>query len=215
MKRRLNPSTNFGSMSVTSPIFFANGDTHMPEVDFYMNEQDERGLIESILSLSTWLVPLIRYHEAQYLVIRDIAAYEAARQQVGQFLVLHDDWITSPLQMCEFTWQHDGKQYYFVRQRKGGPTLDLSLCTRYAKGDSQFLSSGELSYYPWYWNTQAEERQKPPDALKRAYTAIVKSIKENAQEMVSRGKQRYVISPGAARELFNGDIQLGGVPSDA
>ncbi len=135
----------------------------MPETEFYMNEEDERKIIDFLLSSQSWMVPLLRYKSPVYSVIRDIASYLEARHKKRHFFVLHDDWFTSPLEMHEFTWDVDGKKYHHLTPREGGPTIDILFSNRIERQGVSLLTSGSIAYYSWYWDTKAEERRNPPD----------------------------------------------------
>lgn len=184
----------------------------MPEIEFYMNEQDEQRVTDFLLSSETWIVPDLRYKTAEYSVIRDLDTYLAVRRETMQFFVLHDDWITSPLEMHQYTWQHDGNKYYSVMPRNGGPTIDFEVCNRYEKRGRLYFASGSVSYYTWHWDTRLHERRKPPSSLKDTFKQIRALVMDGAQKIVTeKAKREYLVCSGAADEINSGRIKLGGV----
>src|SRR5581483_9472413 len=101
----------------------------MPETTIIFDRDDEERLISAVLREGGRLIAN-RHPSQNYAEITEWDAYAGARSGERLFFLLNDAYARWPLSLtrCE------GGYYagtYSVKQRWGGPTIDLLLCVEY------------------------------------------------------------------------------------
>lgn len=179
----------------------------MPEVSIFFDGEDEQRLVTFILSLGARLVPDSRYERDSYEYITDWSAYEAVRKE-RMFFILFNCYDECPLQMHLI----DGGYYagrYAIRQRTGGPTIDLLTCVQYIKDGKHWVSGGGYSYFKTYKNTITGEYEQTPETLVKRYKEILKELKRGATTIQGNSGRKYVIGPHTYQQLKDGKLHLG------
>ena len=128
----------------------------MPEVSIFFDREDERRLVTRILSLGARFVPDLNYDAPQYSDIRDLASYTIARRDARHFFVLFDCYDECPFEMCVISGGYYGGKFA-IRQRVGGPAIDIAGCVQYVKEGVAWISGGSYGYFTTYRNTVTGE----------------------------------------------------------
>jgi hypothetical protein len=178
----------------------------MPELSIIFCQRDEEELIRFILSQGAWLVPETDYNEPYYKPICDINAYLGYRNNGERmFFVISDLYKICPLEMRN-TKNPLGKEIFYIIPRNGGPTIDFFNTGAYIENGNMFIATGPIGFYTTYWNTTLQKNEKPPEAMKEFYKAIVSHIKKNSVKE-KHGNRIYWIGKNA-KQLLNAGAKL-------
>lgn len=178
----------------------------MPEISLFFDREDERSLVEFLLARGAWLVGDMQ-SSPQCVEIRDLDAYIAARANQRLFFVMFDAYSECPFDLYLIPGgYYEGK--YSIRQRVGGPTIDLLTSVQYHKDGDEWVSGGGVSYYPTYENTVTGEMEKPPEALVKQYKQILSHLKKNCKLIKGQSGRKYLIGPHTYQRLKEGTLRL-------
>lgn len=98
--------------------------------------------------------------------------------------LMHDDYVECPLFQDVVFNKAMGQDVYVVRQRYGGPTIDLTYFP--------YVNSGTVSYYPYYYYDAVEYfRVRPPETLIQRYKDIAKYIRKTTTPIKYYNRKIY------------------------
>jgi hypothetical protein len=178
----------------------------MPELDFYLVEEEELELVQFILDNNAWFVPDLKYDAPEYFRITSLVEFKKVRKAKRHFFVLSSAYLKSPLKLRRVEKGRAG--FYRIEHRVGGPTIDFLGSGTLDRGPTRLIVAGSVSHYPSYYDSLANILVHPPEGLKALYTAIVKRIKRTCFPV--RGKSRkYWVGPRAALASASGAIRVG------
>ena len=172
----------------------------MPQLDFYLEEQDKIALMTFIFSEGGYIIPLINYTQPSFTTIRSIEDYLPFVNQSLSFFIGHDSYFIYPL-----TWgslEKQGTEYFYLRQRIGGPTLDFYSPGFINKTGVHFIGQGNISYYPSFQNSEEGTNLQPPEELRLLYKKLCIRIKKSVA--IKLDKRTYWVGENAIVSLRNG-----------
>jgi hypothetical protein len=178
----------------------------MPEMEFYASPEDEIRIVEFILGMGLRLVPHICWPTDRYDELTTMAEYENARELTRQFSAVGE----YPEVRLETYWLDARRgRGYFIRQRNGGPTMDFLSPLINPAANAGVLVAGSISYYPTYWNAEADEMLTPPDSLKRKYRLVCAEIRRHGRAVrVGKLGRRYWLCADALDQLASNQAML-------
>lgn len=98
--------------------------------------------------------------------------------------LMHDDYVECPLFQDVVFNKAMGQDVYVVRERYGGPTIDLTYFP--------YVNSGTVSYYPYYYYDAVEYfRVRPPETLLQLYKAITMYIRKTTVPITYCNRKVY------------------------
>lgn len=98
--------------------------------------------------------------------------------------LMHDDYVECPLFQDVVFNKAMGQDVYVVRQRYGGPTIDLTYFP--------YVNSGTVSYYPYYYFDDIDCAQvKAPETLIQRYKDIAKYIRKTTTPIKYYNRKIY------------------------
>lgn len=179
----------------------------MPQIDFFLSQEDERWLVDSCLRQGLQLIPSLTYSSRDYEVLDSTGEVLRARDKARLFF-LSLPGVSQQLEMREHDSGPKAGQF-FIMQRNGGPVIDLFFPT-YSRTDvGDQIAAGFLGYHKTYWDLRAHENRATPEALIAAYKDLSRRIRAAARRIV--GKERtYFLFPSVDARLEKG-LRLVGV----
>jgi len=182
----------------------------MPETDFLLASEDQRDLFRFLLERGATFVPSLRYTGESYLTLSTLDAIERVVESgelVGPFLVLPSGAASYPLQMDPIElkaieWQ--GQTRFFIRDRYGGPYLDLGPSSTRLRSEGALLCSGFVSYYRDYM-TVDQGKVPVSQSVKDLYRSAVSFLQRSCFGYVTpRTRRTYWIGNGAKTIIKSG-----------
>lgn len=181
----------------------------MAEAEFFLTERNESVLIERMLADGVELIPDLLYEHQQFLRIDSVTGFREARRQTRKFFALYPQLVESPLEL-QFVEHREQGARYFIKQRHGGPAIDIGCAARVERGDQLFCSASTLGLYPSYWSTRDKRQHKPPAELVKKYRVWVDFLKRDAVRIAFPGARRsYWVSPDFAAAYSRDLVRLG------
>ena len=114
--------------------------------------------------------------------------------------VLHQEYQECPLFQDSVFNKHAGQQFYSIRQRFGGPSIELTYYT--------LVGQGNLSHYPYYYYESEEYSQiRPPEVMIQFYKDFCKYIRQTTKVIKYYNRKVYC---GAEyiRQVIDGTINV-------
>jgi len=101
-------------------------------------------------------------------------------------------WGDYPLIASEVK-SNDGRHFFSIRQRYGGPAFTWNLSRQVQRQDQQSHTFGMFGDYPWYYvRPDCRDTFDRPTAMSEAYKSILKYVKNNGR----RARWRRSNNPG-------------------
>lgn len=175
----------------------------MPQTDIFMTDHDLYQLVQFLLDQNCRIVPDLNYKEPFPLLIDSMREFENTRtiQEEKLFFVLSDTWQMTPLEFGQY--EKEGHTIYYIKQKNGGPTLDIFAPLPIVHKDKVVLPHGYIAYHGQFWNPAAEANEVAPNSLKSAYLNAKKILQTNAMTLKAH-KRTYVIASNARKKLEEG-----------
>ncbi len=181
----------------------------MAEIEFFADLVEVKDVVENLLEEGFQFVPDAHYETDTPVTLAEISGIREAAATTPHFFLIRKDLLESPISMRKVT--AEGKQFYYVDPRTGGPTLQF-LWGRGAAIDSSArdsLSASWISHYPWYTDSVSKERRPMPKSLIQVYSACAKNIRAKGRR-IKPGKREYWLFPHA-ESLVRGGTKLVGL----
>lgn len=175
----------------------------MPQIDFYFSEDDFAKLTETIFARGMVAVPNCNYLTSNYTNLTSLKEFEGATKSCRQFFLTHQAFSFCPLEV-RGTVGNDGKEFYYIMPRNGGPTIDLF----WAGADTLHIKVGFLSHYPTYWNPAEETNLRAPKPLIQEYGKLAAFIRKHS-EKISGPKRSVYLGPHAKQLRDRGAVLVG------
>ena len=114
--------------------------------------------------------------------------------------ILHQEYQECPLFQDMGFNKYAGQQLYSIRQRYGGPSIDLSYYT--------LVGRGTLSHYPYYYY-ESEEHSKirPPEVMIQFYKDFYKYIRKTTK-VIRYHNRRVYCGLEYIRQVIDGTIKV-------
>ncbi|MBA2117917.1 hypothetical protein [Bremerella alba] len=175
----------------------------MPQTDIFVTDHDLYQLVQFLLDQNCRIVPDLNYKEPSPLLIDSMREFENTRtiQEEKLFFVLNKSWQKSPLDFGQY--EKEGHTIYYIKQKNGGPTLDIYAPLPIVHKDNVVLPHGFIAYHGQFWNPVVEANETAPDPLKSAYLNARKFLRRNAMTRKAN-KRTYVIAANARKKLEEG-----------
>ena len=175
----------------------------MAEFPFILGAQDLSSVFNDLLNDGASVVPYLAYKSPLHQQVKTPA--EAVRMVrdglvYGPFLISWPDHKPHPYEFCEVK-RPEGVRY-FLKQKHGGPYMDLLAGKGEQKGE-HFLTSGFVAYYTCYWINAVGRETPVSDRLKIKYKSVVAGIRGRSTQ-VRRDGRIYWIGDEATRLLRSG-----------
>ncbi len=148
----------------------------------------------------------------KYLTFEEVQCKVEEDEHYSRFFVLSPKWEKYPLCFSEIN-TNDGKHFFTVDQRYGGPAFDFILARSVSEKDLKWMVSGSFADYHYYIrdksyiNDQSRyETFDRPEEMKTAYKEVQKYIKRNGVRSICEEDERsgpWILN-GALAEFENG-----------
>jgi hypothetical protein len=168
----------------------------MPQTDFYFSRADLKLIIEFVCDEGGRIVVDRHYFSPDYPEYRSWADVEAFVPDQGNFgvFLISREWERSRLEIHNFI--RDGRTIYYISEKNGGPTINVSISQPVTKNGQRTLGQGSIHYCPRFWNPLSEEMEVPSEELKSFYKRIVTLLKKGATK-VRWGPRTYYVTENA------------------
>jgi len=178
----------------------------LPEIDFFLIDEEQRWLTRQVLELGSELVPDLRYRSEELTIISTEKDFLDAHKQTRLFFLLNPRLTRSPLQLRRI--EKGPESFFYVAPRVGGPTVQFFLGSALGENTNRYLSSSFLSLYPWYENTLSGIREKPSCEFVAYYYAIA-ALAKGISKKIKPGVRPYWLSSGAEEFVRKGGGLVG------
>ena len=178
----------------------------MPEISLYLDTSDDDLVLGWLFDASTELVPDLNYATQEYTVCKTMAEVMQFRPQARYFFALRDDFTALPLEVRHNS--SSGRSFYYIMQRDGGPTLDVSLGGEFLKEGPELIGPGSLSHYPTYWHYVDNCNKPAPKPLVTLYRQLTYRIRKTFTRYKT-SIRTYWIGPGAVARVRRGTRLVG------
>ena len=188
----------------------------MAEIEFFMNEDDSHEFIEFLIySFSAEFIPEKSDSPPpfpRYLQQEEVHQRIKTDEHYSRFFVLSQRWEKHPLCFSEVNAK-DGRHFYAVSERYGGPAFDFILSRTRSEGNLKWIISGSFADYPYYIRDKSfisdhslYETFDRPAEMKTAYQEVQKFIRRNGVRSMCKEDSRagaWILS-GALADFENG-----------
>lgn len=173
----------------------------MAEINFYINNRERKLLFEFFKEQDIYLVPDKKYPNENYEFVSESNEFiDTIENETVGFFAISKQYSLYGLyvERNEF-FTHE--ESYFVKQRYGGPYIDIALYRGYADNADIMYKRTNLSYYPKYIKLQEEwEEFKVSDEFLICFKKTVNFLKSMCQK-VKVNEKNYWISKDVCNEL--------------
>jgi hypothetical protein len=180
----------------------------MPQIDFFVEPNDENVLVRLFFQLGFTIVPDICYDEPTLIYVTNLATYEKFRSLAHSFFLWTEECAASPLIMFQVVGTGWNAGKFSIHKRQGGPTLHFVCHPSTMRDGVHIVPAGLVSYYGTYKNTTTSEFEKVPAILRSKYRAIAERIRLGSRkvtfECVEGGIRTYWIMPEALQAVKAG-----------
>lgn len=178
----------------------------MAELDILLTPTEERSLVEFVLGKGAFLVPDIDYSSTEYVTVRSVDDYLRHRANTRLFFIIHEDYLTTPLEMRQAF--KGGNLIYYVMQRNGGPSIEFLSTVECIENSTTKVNPGFVAHHPTFWNPNTRQNEKPSAALIRLFGEIRSFLRSRAKAE-KLGKRSYLVGGEMMAALKNGTKTLG------
>jgi hypothetical protein len=188
----------------------------MAETHFFMTRDDSLGLISFLIDLaSAEFVPEWSLDPSpfpRYTTLTEIEAHMNRDSYYSRFFVLSHEWERFPLVINEIH-ANDGRHFFSVSQRYGGPAFDLIISRTYTKDNMRWMVSGSFSDYAYYIQDAAFLKDHSlyrtfdrPERMTSVHKEVQKYMRRNGCRSICRetGRTGPWIVAGALKEYESG-----------
>ena len=171
----------------------------MPEIKFYITDEERKELFDFISSNNGQLIPNLYYDKSEYLTIKngeELIKY--INELAGLFFILSPDFQIEPLLINQIDQKYERiKGKYYIPQRTGGPCISLLFSTGFANDAPIKHKSMVIFHYARYlhhdWKTNYGEFPASEE-LKSYYKMIVKFLKSKCRQVKAKNGKKYWVS---------------------
>jgi hypothetical protein len=178
----------------------------MPQMSVFMSDSDIERAVSELLASGCTLVPDSPSEEPKEVSIDSVNMFRLWRsdKNASLFFAVCPEWRSAPFEWGKF--ERNGRSFFFIRQKVGGPTLDLfAPPTHTAPDGKKVIPHGFIGYHSTYWNPLTNQSEKPPLLLRDTYKQVTKSLCVGADRKT--GMQRtYFVAKGAKQLIQSGWI---------
>jgi hypothetical protein len=188
----------------------------MAETHFFMTRDDSLGLISFLIDVaSAEFVPEKSPDPPPFPRYSTVAEIEARMDRDlydSRFFVVSREWERFPLVINEIQAK-DGRNFFSVAQRYGGPAFDLVISRTRSKENVQWMLSGWFSDYAYYIQDAAFHKDHSlyrtfdrPERMTSVHKEVQKYIRRNSSRSVCQenGHIGPWIALGALKEYESG-----------
>ena len=171
----------------------------MAEVSFFMTHADTRAFVEFLIEEFEARFALDNCPAPDPPIFRtadEVAALVEGSEFSPRFFVQSPLWDRHPLITTE-VHTNDGRHFFSICQRYGGPAFDFILSRCDTEGDSSCIIPGWFSDYPWYivdrsWldDKSRYETFDRPEEMTDAYRAVQKYLRRNGKRSMDQDSGR-------------------------
>lgn len=176
----------------------------MAETDVFMSESDVDRVVSYLLRCGCILVPSAISNQPVAQNITSLRTFREfrANNRCSLFFAVSPAWTVVPFEWIKL--EKNGAIQYAIRQKTGGPTLDILAPNINEDSNSiAMIPCGSISFHTTFWNFRTSKTERPSMHLKAMYVKIVNLLKEESMRIRST-KRNYVIAEGAILMLKNG-----------
>jgi hypothetical protein len=171
----------------------------MPEIDFILSPNEQRRLVKVLLDEDLVFVPSLRYTSARYAELRraeEICDVANSLEMEGPFFLISPDFSEHRLEMVPLEWQ--GERRFFLRQRHGGPYMDLLPSRMRHHVTPPILTSGFCATYRTYWVGMPPAEVAAPPGVSNLMKFVAAWLRKSCRSLTARKtKRRYWVGPEA------------------
>jgi hypothetical protein len=178
----------------------------MAELGILLTPTEERSIVEFVLSKGAFLVPDIDYSSGEHATVRSLSDYLRYRAATRLFFIVHQDYLTAPLEMRQTV--KGGNLVYYVTQRNGGPSIDFLSTVEFTENSIAKVNPGFIAHHCTFWNPITGQNEKPPTSMIRLFGEIRSVIRSMAMS-AKLGKRSYLIGEEMSAALKSGTKTLG------
>lgn len=178
----------------------------MAQTDFFFGAEDEAALVALCFERNATLYPCLRLENSELPRITSRHQYTEfiGSHKARHFLAVFSNCEESPLVTDQIT-EGPNRGKWFIRQRKGGPALELFFSVRKQAATGMWqISSGFVGYYPTYWSTLQHAEIATPPGLTKIYREITKEMRKHALLLTSPQSRKFYVCR-ALLERHTGD----------
>jgi hypothetical protein len=165
----------------------------MAETGAYLCDQDLLDIGESVFAHGAALVPDERYAQPTYVRItstetltRKLKSEDSPRL----WFVVSPAWERSPLEM-DFVVKEE-RQIYYVRQKNGGPSIDIYYPRPFGTPNGLRLRPGYIAYHREFWNPVNQRMEAPPPELVEEYKRLRTFVARGGRRIREAGRSFIV-----------------------
>jgi hypothetical protein len=182
----------------------------MPQTDFFLDVADEERIVNFIFGLGGWIVPGFNDDDTPARIC-DWETY--TRCKYGKLcFILFDAYSECPLELFRVQDGHY-KGKYAVRQRVGGPTIDLFSPGPYERDGTRWLPDGMIGYHNTYMNTVTQEMESVPTSLIDMYRTIVNEIKRDGYLVKGQSRKYWLANQAYLSVKAGSRLHVPGLPA--
>jgi hypothetical protein len=172
----------------------------MAQVDFYLEVVDKIDIMSFVFAEGGYAIPAIHYKVPIYSEVRTIEDYLPLVDTSVLLFIVHDAYFKEPL--AWETIDKEGGQYFYLRQRVGGPTIDFYSPGKIEKNGVQFIGQGSMSYYSSYQSPGSNKDIAAPEEQKLLFKKISRRIKNGLA--IKNSKRTYWVGTKAMSNVVHG-----------
>lgn len=171
----------------------------MAHTKFYFDKNEWQELFEYLQRTESKLIPDIFYEEQKSHIISNFDEFiKCQKQETTHFFLINEAFTLEPLMVDLNEYTKEPK--YKVRQRKGGPYIDISYYRGFAEDAIIPYKATSIQYYPNFIHFDSYNEFKASNELKEYYLNLVKFIKKRCK-IVSKNNMKYLIGYGVFKEI--------------
>jgi hypothetical protein len=171
----------------------------MPEIKFYITDDERKELFDFVSSNNGWLVPALIYDKPEYITIKDREELiKCIYEQVVGFYMISPFFQKQPLIFHQFDDEYEWCKFkYSITQRTGGPYIRIGFYRGFAEDAPIRHKSMVMFHYPRYLNHDWETNYgefPASEELKSYYKMIVKFLKTKCRQVKAKNGKKYWVS---------------------
>lgn len=175
----------------------------MPEVKFYISDEERKELFDYVRENEGEFIPKLIYPEPKYEAITDRDDFiDCIYNKVVGFFILSPRYQVEPMGISELTPGN-----YSIYAKQGGPAIMIHFYRGFAEDASILYKSTIMYHYPryidygWVRNKYETYMDYPvPDELKEYYKMINKFLRSKCKRIVGRNGKKYWVSKKVLEE---------------
>lgn len=170
-----------------------DGRTDMAELQFFMTHDDTHVFVKFLIEQFAAQFFLDQGPSADPPVFNSVSDVHAAVEADifgPRLFVVSDLWTTYPLSVTEINTK-DGRRFFAIDQRYGGPAFDFKVAFCGTRDESDVIVPGWLADYPWYYVGRGK-----PDTIDRPQ-AMTSAYRKTQNYLRRSGTRSICVETGA------------------